>query len=274
MNYIYKITNKINDKVYIGQTNNAALRWSQHKSAAKYIPKQLVDKAIKKYGEQNFIYEVIDTCQSQFETDIQETWFIKVYYSLISEHGYNVTLGGMKLIHTPEIREKISHSKKKYFETHINKLKGKKLSEEWKQNISLASMGKPGTNNGKKFSDEHKLKMSKSQPKENLKTRRFSSEIEQEICKLYVEEKIGTTILAKRFGCYSSLILFILKRNNIVPIRKAYFIKKSKYTPEQETQICENYISGMKTLSEISRIYNIPKTSIRCILTKNYLLKG
>ena len=58
---IYKITNNINGKVYIGQSNNIQRRFSEHqtKGESSRIP---IDVAIQKYGKENFSFEVIEEC--------------------------------------------------------------------------------------------------------------------------------------------------------------------------------------------------------------------
>ena len=60
--YIYKVTNNINNKVYIGQTSTSIeKRWTQHKSAARTAKnnKIIFYNAINKYGEDNFTIDVI-----------------------------------------------------------------------------------------------------------------------------------------------------------------------------------------------------------------------
>ena len=64
--------------------------------------------------------------------------------------------------------------------------------------MSQSSMGKPGTNTGKKFSDEWRIKISKSQiGKERKHKIKFSEEIEKEICRLYIQESKSTYFIAK-----------------------------------------------------------------------------
>lgn len=55
--YLYQITNLINGKLYIGQTNNIEKRWSNHKCCN--CPDMAIAKAIKKYGVENFKFEVL-----------------------------------------------------------------------------------------------------------------------------------------------------------------------------------------------------------------------
>ena len=55
--YVYKITNKINNKLYIGITNNYKKRWANHKCCNS--PNMIIAKAIKKYGVENFKFEIL-----------------------------------------------------------------------------------------------------------------------------------------------------------------------------------------------------------------------
>ena len=86
---IYKITNKINKKVYIGQSNEPERRWREHcERQEKY--ESLIHKAIMKYGKENFIFEILVWFEDYNEKEIQ---FIQEYRSL-SPYGYNILRGG------------------------------------------------------------------------------------------------------------------------------------------------------------------------------------
>lgn len=161
MHYLYKIINTENKKVYIGQTNNPGLRWSQHKSNAKYNRgNQVITRALTKYGVDTFVFEEIATCRTQEDANFVEEELILQYDSRNPMKGYNVDTGGNTTPRTPEIIQKTIDSLKRYYETHDGWLKDGKLTAEWKQNISKASIGKMGTNTGKKFDDEWKRKIS------------------------------------------------------------------------------------------------------------------
>ena len=119
MHYIYKYTNKINGKVYIGQTNNLQKRFNGHKSEA-FNPKSKgynlpFHCAIRKYGIKNFIYEVLEEIEDGESQDFindREIFFIAFYHSLTTENGYNLTVGGDGCPKLPlTYEEKLSRSK-------------------------------------------------------------------------------------------------------------------------------------------------------------------
>ena len=119
MHYIYKYTNKINGKVYIGQTNNLQKRFNGHKSEA-FNPKSKgynlpFHCAIRKYGIKNFIYEVLEEIEDGESQDFindREIFFIDFYHSLTTENGYNLTVGGDGCPKPPlTYEEKLSRSK-------------------------------------------------------------------------------------------------------------------------------------------------------------------
>lgn len=92
--YIYKITNNINKKVYIGQTiNSIEKRWRRHKedSLSNRLDTHFA-RAIRKYGPENFTVEEIDRASSKEELNEKEIYWIKYYDSC--HKGYNSTDGG------------------------------------------------------------------------------------------------------------------------------------------------------------------------------------
>lgn len=89
---IYKITNLINNKVYIGQSNDIKRRWNEHKARYHDINNNCYDKplyqAFRKYGIENFQFEIIEECSLDI-INKQEGYWIK-YYNCISPNGYNL----------------------------------------------------------------------------------------------------------------------------------------------------------------------------------------
>lgn len=94
---IYKITNLINNKVYIGQSTNIKERWKAHRSrpfqknSEQY--NSLLYRSIRKYGLENFSFEIIEECDKRF-LDEREIYWIAYYSSNNFENGYNLTKGG------------------------------------------------------------------------------------------------------------------------------------------------------------------------------------
>ena len=85
---IYKVTNKINGKVYIGQSVDIGRRWREHMTTKDDI---YFHKAIQKYGVENFEWEVIEQCKKK-DLDEREIYWIEYYDSF--NKGYNCTKGG------------------------------------------------------------------------------------------------------------------------------------------------------------------------------------
>jgi group I intron endonuclease len=146
--YIYKITNRLNGKVYIGQTVNDKKRWTNHKSFAKQDePVQYIHRAMKKYGVENFDYEVVAMCQRQQDTDETEKLIICQYDSQNKEHGYNISPGGdpawnrgLPSEQQPMYGKKQSdYQKQKAYESHIGKTFDH--TDETKEKITKSLIG-------------------------------------------------------------------------------------------------------------------------------------
>ena len=90
--YIYKATNKINGKSYIGQTVSFRQRVWQH---LRCRPEEdcLFHRAIEQFGRDNFTWDIIDSCENQKEATMLEKHYIKVYDTC--RNGYNENKGGV-----------------------------------------------------------------------------------------------------------------------------------------------------------------------------------
>ena len=151
MHYAYKITNTLDGKVYIGQSNKELERWRQHKYLARQeSPLQYVHRAIKKHGVNNFTYEVIATCRTQEDIDYVEELIISQYDSRNVERGYNVAPGGnhawnagLPAQEQPMYgRHHSDESKRKMSEAQLGVPKSPH-SEKTKQKMSVSRRGKP-----------------------------------------------------------------------------------------------------------------------------------
>ena len=90
---IYKITNNINGKLYIGQTiYPLSYRYTNHLSDARNGRGYAMASAIRKYGQNNFKIELVEECDEDQLNDL-EVKYIKQYNS-VTPNGYNLTHGG------------------------------------------------------------------------------------------------------------------------------------------------------------------------------------
>lgn len=107
---IYKITNKINNKSYVGQTTQKiSERWRKHlKSTTKCTA---MHNAIQKYGKESFTVEIVCTCISKEDLNEKESYYIKLFNTL-SPHGYNLKEGGSTNFYSHEARLRMSESTK------------------------------------------------------------------------------------------------------------------------------------------------------------------
>ena len=95
---IYKIINNLNNKIYIGQSIHIEQRISEHKSESLYgSPDRLaynsvIHKAIRKYGWDNFSWEIIEECSIPQLDDKEKYWI--AYFNSLVPNGYNILIGG------------------------------------------------------------------------------------------------------------------------------------------------------------------------------------
>lgn len=170
---IYKITNIINNKIYVGQDSQNRKNY--------FGSGLLIKRAITKYGIENFKKEILEECETIEKLNEKETFWIQSLSANDRNIGYNISptyFGGdvytnhpnkelyhqhIKEMFTHEIRKKISdglknskkhqelmksdiyrqklrdaHKRKVLSGTYINSMKGKKHSEESKNKMSLA----------------------------------------------------------------------------------------------------------------------------------------
>lgn len=111
---IYKVTNKLNGCIYIGQTSlSLQERRYRHEQESLNIYRKTVKfhNALLKYGFNNFIWEVIRECNSQEELDYYEKYYISLYDSCNRQRGYNLKYGGKTGgVFTEEAKENLGKS--------------------------------------------------------------------------------------------------------------------------------------------------------------------
>jgi group I intron endonuclease len=113
MGVIYKITNTVNGKVYVGQTcAPLERRWREHKGDARTRTTcRYLHAAMRKYGYENFTIEVVDRSDSRDELAEKEIAWIAKLDAMNPEKGYNCTSGGTACVHGPSSKARVKGRK-------------------------------------------------------------------------------------------------------------------------------------------------------------------
>ncbi len=115
---IYKATNRINGKIYIGQSQHSLQdRIKGHFRLSRYKEGGVFQKAIREYGENNFRWQVICLCPNINSLDEREQYYIAFYDSMNT--GYNNTSGGKNYKTSKKTKERLKQS-------NLNRIKMKK----------------------------------------------------------------------------------------------------------------------------------------------------
>lgn len=129
---IYKITNKVNGKCYIGQTTVGFKKRYDNSDWWLKTHNDHLKSSVVKYGIDNFyVCHVYDIAFSKEELDIKEITYINIYNSNDRRYGYNKKEGGARGLHSEESKLKMSKAHK-----------GAKLSESTKLKMSEVRKGK------------------------------------------------------------------------------------------------------------------------------------
>lgn len=148
---VYFITNAANGKVYVGSSSNIEKRWLEHKSTLKrgVHKNRYLQKAWFKYGEDCFIFEVVEICSKEFLIDVEQNWLCKAEVGNF-KRCYNIlptAASFVGYIATPELRYKRSQNAKNKIQSKESidkrriKMLGRKHSDETKAKISAGNKG-------------------------------------------------------------------------------------------------------------------------------------
>ena len=166
MGYIYKITNKTDGKIYIGQTTQPLImRWKHHRSMRGNC--RYLKSAFKKYGIDNFDFEMICNCSDE-ELDKFEIQYMEEFNSMVP-NGYNLREGGNGGRHHEETKKKIADTLKGRTDIIRGSWTGLHHSEESKIKIAATLKGRTDIDRSNLFSwtglhhsEESKIKIAES----------------------------------------------------------------------------------------------------------------
>lgn len=194
MSLVYLVVNKINGHMYIGKTSQTLKeRRRKHYIDSKRGRQSAFCRALRKYPEEAFEWEILEEGLSEEEASEREIYYIAKYNTYLSQEHYNMTPGGEGYKLSEDIKQKISQANKgkrrtpeqkaklsavkknmgvkwteeqkklhierrtgsKHKQETIEKMKSVERTEEWKQNIAKSLTNKPK-------SEEHKKNLSKA----------------------------------------------------------------------------------------------------------------
>jgi group I intron endonuclease len=206
---IYLITNKINNKRYIGKTiKSLSTRFYNHCYASKTGSTTYFHKAIRKYGEDSFIIEELDRCDTDILGEKEIEWISKL------KPEYNQTLGGdggmLGYSHTEKTRQLLSLKRKGKFLGEENPFYNQTHTKKQKEKWSKMRKGQPSPCGfaGKSHKEESKSKTSqtlKNNP--NVKrTKVFQYDIEGNFLREFqsisdASKFVGTTPSNIKYTC-------------------------------------------------------------------------
>ena len=239
---IYKITNTITGKIYIGSSINVDYRIKQHFKCLRgnYHRNIHLQLSFNKYNESSFVWDLICECDKN-ELLKKETEYILKYKSFDRKIGYNILINAehsrLGVKHSQETKDKISE-----------KLKGKKLTKEHSDKIVKNLI------NGSSFSEKLKKRLSEERTK-------FNQKGVENLIKLY-NNGFNQKQISEITNSSKTLINRIFKK-----LINEGLVKKGILKIEND--IIQDLKSGLINQTDIAKKYNISKSSVTLIKQKN-----
>lgn len=239
---IYKITNKVNGKSYIGQTRyTLEFRWKQHQHK---MDNTYFHNAIRKYGADNFSCEILEECEVS-DLNSREIFYIAKYNTF--KEGYNLTIGGdgnRRLV----LDDKYDEIK----ELYLSGFSSNKIATLY--NVDKSSIVKILVSLGVKLRS-NKLNIN-----------------HQEFLEIVEDYKTGHSLksIAKRYDCSGPALKEFLIRKG-VDIKDKYSILKDE---EGQQALINDWLDGRLKVSEIQMKYHCSYSTLLKILSLHGINTG
>jgi group I intron endonuclease len=255
--YIYKIMNKLNNKIYIGKRKT-----KKDIKNDDYLGSGVVIKrSIEKNGKDNFVKEIIDICESNDELSEKEKYWISYYNSTDNKIGYNIAMGGgggdtySKNPNLNIIREKFRGNKNPMF--------GRSFYDVWLGKYGKEEADRKMTEKGNKHKkhvvwNKGKIGVYSEETLNKMKNSKLRNDINYNDIKKLIDENKNITEVCKILNISRSLYYKLANTNG----RKS-FINKIDY---DEVDLL---LKDGKTVQEVCKILNISRRSCYDYLKKN-----
>jgi group I intron endonuclease len=274
---IYNYTNKINGKVYIGQTKTT-LEHRHKKHLSQLNDDTYLHRAIKKYGIENFQLEVVEDNILLSNLDNKEIFYIEQFQSYYTSGlGYNLTKGGQWSTPCQKLYGNQETEIKKLIVT--TNLSFREIGERFEVSVYCIS----DINRGKTFYNSNlEYPLRKSHKKSQI-----SEKIVDEILDLLKNTNMTAKEISEQFGIHEYTVGQINRGKNSMcpkiykyPIRnwEKSYTYNNKVSKEDVIDICYNLIFSDKKYSDISKEFEIAKNTVGDIsrgltwkeITKNF----
>lgn len=259
---IYKITNLINGKIYIGKSINIKQRWNKHKE----IPNDgmSIHKAMLKYGINNFSFEVLEEC-NEYQLDEKEIYWINYYNTYLGE-GYNAAPGGEGASHPVKISNETLNNIINDLQNHLE-LSIKEIAKKYQVSPTTISSINVGRSRQIKDIDYP------------IRKNHYQKIPKQELYDLLLKTQGDFNFIANNYKVSYVTIKNWCNKYNLPTTRQAYgYIDKQLYHSVKIAQCDKNtheIIQVFDSIAEASRILNLNSKAIsKALGSKSHYSQG
>lgn len=268
---IYKIENLLNSKIYIGQSIDIFFRWKTHCYNYNSNKVLAIDKAIHKYGKENFSFQIIELC-SQEQLNNKEIYYIEKFNTYFG-NGYNCTQGGQDCGHN-SLKKKVVQTIIETGETIIFNSIADAAREYGidPTNISRVCNGLNYSScnsfwnfideNGNKIPTNRKLKNIKRVCCKNYKEKKIFNSIKDASQFLSINrDKLSNMLYQGTVEINNYSVYFCDENGDVISTNP--FRQKSTQKHIKSTDLLTGEINYYESAAEAARILNIDNSAIR-----------